>query len=190
VLRLRRALSIDQISMYQKLRSIHLSIALFSLPFLLAYAISAVEFAHRKWVTHPERTTQESRQLTPGITDARILARQWRGELASVEHLPSWLRFRVVTSLGRTYDVNYSIATGDTVIRTTTVSFLTTLAWLHISNGVWAYVTIATSVGLLILGVTGLYLWFKNHSGRRVGVVLLLAGAGITIGLMISMRLD
>ena len=34
---------------YQKLRAIHLSTALFSLIFLLAFAIGAVEFAHRKW---------------------------------------------------------------------------------------------------------------------------------------------
>jgi hypothetical protein len=63
-------------SMFQKLRSLHLSTALFSMLFLLAYAVSAVEFAHRKWLPRSEYSTSESRKLPAGITDARILARR------------------------------------------------------------------------------------------------------------------
>jgi hypothetical protein len=45
-------------------------------------------------------------------------------------------------------------------------------------------------VGLLTLGVTGLYLWFKNRQERRIGTVLLLIGAGIPVALILSMRLS
>ena len=174
--------------MYQKLRSLHLSIALFSLPFLLAFAISAVDFAHRKWLPHPNWTHQETLRLHPGITDARVLARQWRGELASVETPPGALNIRVMTSLGRSQEIAYSIATGDTRITTSTIGPFTTLAFMHISQGPWAYVTILLSLGLLTLGVTGIYLWFKNHRERWIGAALLLIGAAIPLALIISMR--
>ncbi len=172
------------------LRKLHLWTSLFLLPFLLAFAISAVEFAHRKWVAHPNHSMVEHRKLPPGITDARILAREWRGELGSIETPPGVLKFRVITPLGTGYDLEYSIPTGETTIKTTTISFLTKLAWLHISRGPWAYVTPVFSAGLLMLGLTGLYLWFKNRKERWIGVALLVVGAGIPIALIISMRLD
>jgi hypothetical protein len=174
--------------MYQKLRSIHLSTALFSMAFLLAYAISAVEFAHRKWPPLSEYSTEEALKLSSGATEARTLARQWRGELESIENSPGLLKFRVMTTLGRSYDVTYSIATGETQVKTTTNSFLKTLAFIHASNGVWAAVAAIVSLALLTLGITGLYLWFQNHSSRRMGSVLLLVGITIAAGLIVSMR--
>jgi hypothetical protein len=174
--------------MYQKLRSIHLSTALFSMAFLLAYAISAVEFAHRKWLPLSEYSIRGALKLPSGAMDARILARHWRGELESVENSPGFLKFRVMTTLGRSYDVTYSIATGDTQVKTTTNSFLKTLAFIHASNGVWAGVAAVVSLALLTLGITGLYLWFQNHSSRRMGSVLLLVGVTIATGLIVSMR--
>jgi hypothetical protein len=176
-------------TMYQNLRTVHLSIALFMLLFLLAFAISAVDFAHRKWLPHPHWISVESLKLEPGITDARVLARQWRGELAEVGNSPGYLKFRVTTSLGHSRDISYSIATGDTQVQASTIGLFTTLAWIHIARGVWAYVAILFSLGLLTLGVTGIYLWFKNHSERWIGGALLLAGAGIAVGLIVSMRL-
>ncbi len=174
--------------MYQKLRSIHLATALFFLPVLVAYAVSAVDFAHRKKLPHPHWMSVESLKLAPGITDARVLARQWRGELADIENSPGTLKFRVMTSLGRSRDITYSIATGETRVETSTIGLFTTLAFIHIAQGVWAYVAILFSLGLLTLGATGIYLWFKNRNERRIGAVLLLAGAGTTIALIISLR--
>jgi hypothetical protein len=174
--------------MYQKLRSVHLGTALFSLVFLLAYAISAVEFAHRKWFTHPEQSQVETRRLEPGVTDARVLAGEWRGEIESIDNAPGVLKFRVTTSLGRRFDVTYSIASGETTVKTTTVSFLTRLAWMHRSRGIWAFVAAVVSLGLLTLGGSGIYLWFQNHQERWIGGVLVMVEIGITVGLIISMR--
>ena len=174
--------------MYQKMRSLHLAVALFSLAFLLAYGLSAVEFAHRKWWPRRETWTDESLKLPSGITDARVLASNWRGELTGVQPSPGLLRFQVSTPLGRAFDVTYSIATGDTKVRAMTVNFLVTLAFVHTSHGVWAFIAGLTSVGLLILGATGLYLWFKNHSERWIGGAILAAGLAVTIGLIVSMR--
>jgi hypothetical protein len=174
--------------MHRILRTIHLLTALFSMPFLLVYAIGAVEFAHRKWLPRSERPTGETRKLASGITDARILARQWRGELESVENSPGVLKFRITTALGRSSDVTYSIATGDTTVKTSANSFLKTLAFIHASHGIWAFTAALVSLALLTLGITGLYLWFRNHSLRRIGVVALVVGVTIALGLVLWMR--
>jgi hypothetical protein len=174
--------------MYQKLRGLHLATALFAWVFLLAYGISAVELAHRKWFTHPEQSTEETRRLTPGITDARVLAREWRGELESIQNSAGELKFRVTTSLGTKHEVTYLIATGETTVKTTTISFLTTLAWIHVSHGIWASVAALVSLALLTLGATGIYLWFHNHNERWIGGALVAAEVAITLGLIVSMR--
>jgi hypothetical protein len=184
MLRFRGPVLVDAMSM----RKVHLSTALFLLTFLLAYAVSAVEFAHRKWVPHPHWITAETRKLLPGITDARILAREWRGELTSVETPAGRLKFVVVSPLGRSVEVTYSIATGEAKVQTTTVSFLTTLAFIHVSHGAWAWAVGVFSVGLMVLGASGFYLWFKNRKERWTGVTLLVVGLGIPISLIVSMR--
>jgi hypothetical protein len=175
-------------SMYQTLRALHLSTALFSLIFLLAFAIGALEFAHRKWGGIGETSTEETRQFTPGITDARILAREWRGELSSIEPSPGVLKFRVTTSLGKAVEVTYSSATGEAKVKTTTPGFLRTMPWIHISRGIWVYGSVLVSLALITLGVTGISLWFQNRKERWIGSALIVFEVGIALGLILSMR--
>jgi hypothetical protein len=173
--------------MYRIIRTVHLSVALFSLPFLLAYAVSAMQLAHRKWLPLSERSTTEDRQLTPGITDARQLARHWRGEVTSISASPAALKFRI-SRLGTRYDVTYSVATGEASIKTTTSGFLAILDQIHGSRGPWTYAAALVSLALLILGATGLFLWFQSRLERRIGFVFLAAGAAICLILVTSMR--
>ncbi len=100
-------------------RRVHRYLALVCLPFLVMYAISAVQMAHRRWL--PVR--------------------------------------------GRT-------------------GVLYTLDRMHQSHNLWM-----VAVGLLLLGATGLCLWFQNHQQRRTGGVLLLATLALTVALVVSMRL-
>ncbi len=188
VLRVCGAVFLDSIAMYQKLRSLHLATALFSMIFLLAFEFSAVELAHRTWFSHPHHSTTETRQMAPGITDARILAREWRGELGDIENSPGFLKFRVMTSLGTSHEVAYSIATGVATIVTNTVVIGTQMAFVHVAHGIWAAVAGMVSIALLLLGISGIYLWFKNHKERWIGVALLVGGATFSIGLIVSMR--
>jgi len=41
---------------------------------------------------------------------------------------------------------------------------------------------------LLLIGGTGVYLWYKMHSERRLGTVLLTANLLVSIGLLIALR--
>ncbi len=174
--------------MYQKLRALHLAAALFSWLFLIAFAIGAVEFAHRKWVGRGETSKVETRQFSPGINDARILAREWRGELSAIEPSPGVLKFRVTTSLGKAFEVTYSSATGEAEVKTTTPNFLRTLAWIHVSRGIWAWGSALVSLALFTLGVSGICLWFQNRKERWIGSALIVLEVGIALGLILSMR--
>jgi len=85
-------------------------------------------------------------------------------------------------------NVTYNIATGDTTVKTTANNFLNTLAFIHVSHGIWASTAALVSLALLTLGITGLYLCFRNHSSRRIAVVALLVGVTTAFGLILSMR--
>ena len=185
--------------MYRKLRTLHLCAALFLCAFLLAYAISAVQLAHRQWIHPAEHTTVDDFALNPGLTDARVVARELmdrhsvRGELTHIE--PSFFR---VARLGTVYEVAYSSATGVANVRTSTRGFMSVLNFIHISRGfshayapmnLWSVMLALVSIGLLTLGASGLYLWFRNHRERVIGTILLMVGAGLAAVLIVSMRM-
>lgn len=189
--------------MYSKLRGVHLSTGLFCLAFLAMYSISGVQMAHRRWFPLRERVSERSLRLAPGLTGARAAARQLSigGELAAVRASSNaqgpGLHFRIVRP-GAVDEVDYSAATGEANVRTVTAGFIGMLNRIHQTEGMWhdygwlnawAGILGLVSLGLLTMGATGLYLWFRNHAERRVGCVLLAAGAGLAGALIVSMRM-
>ena len=44
------------------------------------------------------------------------------------------------------------------------------------------------SLSLLVLGVTGIYMWFKLHQERVIGTILLVAGFGYGLTLIVLIR--
>jgi hypothetical protein len=105
-----------------------------------------------------------------------------------VGNSPGFLKFQVMTGLGNSRNVTYAIASGNTRVITNN-SFLRTFAFIHASHGVWAVTAALVSLALLTLGVTGLYLWFRNRPSRVIGGALFLFGATTAIGLIVAMRL-
>jgi hypothetical protein len=184
--------------MYQKLRNVHLSTGLFCLAFLLMYGASAVQMAHRRWWPVRERVTEWSVRLPAGLADARVASRGLaiRGELTAVRTSGGALYFRIVRP-GTVNQVEYSAATGEAKVRTADSGFTGLLNRLHQAQGVWheypplnrwSAVSGLVSLGLLLLGATGLYLWFRNHSERWIGAALLGAGGGLAAVLIVWMR--
>ena len=95
-------------------------------------------------------------------------------------------------------EVDYSAATGEAKVTTSTAGFAGMLNRIHQTEGMWhdygllnawAGILGLVSLGLLAIGATGLYLWFRNHAERRIGCVLLAAGAGLAGALIVSMRM-
>jgi len=181
------------------IRTLHAAAALFCLPFLAMYAVSGVQLAHRRWFPLHDSITSERLTLPPAITDARAVARLLpaRGELTVVRPSPTSLQLRIVRP-GTISDSDYTIATGVTTIRTTQAGFIGMLNRIHQTQGLWHESALINTwsatlslvaLGLLLLGVTGLCLWFRNHSDRAIGAALLFAGSGLAAALIVSMRL-
>jgi hypothetical protein len=52
----------------------------------------------------------------------------------------------------------------------------------YAASNVWAAISLLTSAGLLLLGATGIYLWFAHHRERWIGGLLM--GFGLAYGLI------
>src|SRR5882724_1262676 len=102
--------------MYKKLRSIHLSAGMFSLIFLVVYAVSAVQMTHGTWVHMEQRVTERGIELPPGIADARLASRELAqgygisGELTAIRVSPAGLRFRILRP-GMVWQADYTPST-------------------------------------------------------------------------------
>lgn len=189
--------------MYKTIRNIHLIAASFSLPFLLMYGVSAVQMGHAAWFDMKPAVQERDVALGPGQGDAREVARQLmdrdnvvRGELTNVQPGPKGLAFRVVVP-GTVHEVQYEPWSGNTHVRTSVAGFMGMLNRLHHAAGVWhepAALNVwgmgvaVVSFALLILGATGLYMWFTRRPERRVGAMLLAANLGFALALLVLIR--
>jgi hypothetical protein len=187
--------------MYRLIRNTHLLLGISTLFFVLMYAISSMQMAHTTWFSTQPRTTQTALRLAPG-SDARAAAQElWRtnnvrGDLVQVRSKAGHLLFRV-TRPGKTYDIDYTPATGETTLRTAEGNLMSVLNRLHHISGlwhdlpilnVWAIFVALISIALIALALSGIYLWFKLHEERVIGSVLLTAGLGWGLGLLLWMR--
>jgi len=183
--------------MYRTLRNIHLAVALLGLPFLLVYAFSAIQMTHRG----RPKVRQQRIKTEPGRMDGRELARELmerqglKGELQQVANVPRGYRLRI-TRPGTSYDIDYTRESGEIYIRTTTSGFLEFMSGLHRSAGFWhgyrpvnwwSVAVVWASAAILLMGISGVWMWFVRSQDRIIGVILLAInlGAGLTLLLLI-----
>jgi hypothetical protein len=55
---------------------------------------------------------------------------------------------------------------------------------------VWAALSLLASIGLLLLGASGIYLWFSHHRERAIGGALLVFGLGYGLIALVLTRLE
>jgi hypothetical protein len=190
--------------MYRWLRNVHLVTGLFSVLFLLTYGLSSVQMAHRSWFSLQPRVTEDRIAVgTEVVNCPRALARALmesrglRGGLNEVEETVDGYELRI-SRPGTEYEVSYSRATGQARIRMIRANFMGLLNALHhvagFSRGdalekTWAAFVGLVSVGLIVLALTGIYLWFKLYKERRVGVILLAVSLSYSLALAVYLRL-
>jgi hypothetical protein len=189
--------------MYRTLRTLHLLLASFSLPLLAMYGVSAVQMTHNGWFDM-KPTVHESRvSLPPGIADARTVARgvmdrlrDVDGELTSVQLSDTAVSLRLVVP-GTVHEVRYDRASGVAHVKTSVAGFMGMLNRLHHFAGlwhepvllkIWGLVVFLVSLCLVLLGVSGMYMWFLRRSERRVGVVLLVVDVVFVVVVLGMMR--
>ncbi|MDE3194738.1 MAG: PepSY-associated TM helix domain-containing protein [Acidobacteriota bacterium] len=185
--------------MYKWLRNLHLIVGLFALPMILTYAVSSVQMAHR--IRIPQSVTEETLALSAGLAP-RAAAQQlmdqrgFSGDFGNAATTPSAVTF-AITRVGTRYQVTYNPANGNTHVRTIDTGVWGELNRLHHLNGfghqnsamnIWSWLLAVVSVILLTIGATGIYMWFKLHRERAVGIVLLSANLAISLLLLIILR--
>jgi hypothetical protein len=161
-----------------------------------------VQMSHGTWFQLKPVIVERQVPLTPGQADARAVARQLmerepsvRGELNTVQATAGSVSLRLVLP-GTVHEVQYDAATGATRLKTSVAGVMGMLNRLHHAAGLWheplplklwGAAVCLVSFALLLLGATGIYLWFTRRPERRTGIVLLVANlviAGVLLTLM------
>jgi hypothetical protein len=186
--------------MYKLLRDLHLIIGLFSAVFLIGYGLSAAQMAYPIYRPQPRVSVQEI-SVPEGVPTApRPLAR-WlmdehdlRGDLTEVSTTSISVSLTIVRP-GTTHQVEY--ARGAARVTTRTLNAVGMLNRIHHIGGVsheywainaWGWFLLVLSIGLLVLAITGVVMWFQRHRERKIGAVLLVCGLGWGITLLILVR--
>jgi hypothetical protein len=189
--------------MYKIIRTIHLLLASFSLPFLIMYGVSAVQMSHSTWFQMKPAVTEHELSLASGETDARIVAREimnqlpdTKGELSNVQSAGTGLSLRIVVP-GTVHEVRYDRTSGVVRVKTSVAGKMGMLNRLHhwagfwhepTSMKAWAIAVAIVSLGLLLVGATGIYMWFTRRPERRIGIVLLAANVAFAVTLLTLLR--
>ena len=174
--------------MYKLLRDTHLLLGLFFCVFVLLFGVSSIRFAHRGWFDDKPEVTEltvpvESAQATSPRSLARNLMQEhgYRGELSRIRENDEEFSFNI-GRIGTLHEIRYERGDDRAQIRIRVFPFTAMLTWMHATFGIdheyalhnfWGWLMLLTSIGLLALGGTGIYLWFKIYRERLVGCILL-----------------
>jgi hypothetical protein len=188
---------------YKFLRNTHLLTGLFAFLFLMMYGVSSVQMVHTTWFDLKPRVIESQATLATDLTSPRDIGRQLmdqglvKGELQQIRKTGPGFSFRVVRP-GTVYEVDYTAQTGLTKIRISVANFMGMLNRIHHVGGlwheytltnVWAVFVAIVSVMLIVLSLTGIYLWFKIHTERVIGAVLLALSLGYSLTLIVLIRM-
>ncbi len=184
--------------MYKAIRNIHLLLASLSLPFLVTYGVSAVQMSHSKWFQMKPAVQERDFALNPGQADARTIARDVmvKGEISNVQANAAGVSLRIVVP-GTVHDVKYDAASGNAHVKTSVAGIMGMLNRLHHWAGFWhepasmkrwALAVAIVSAALMLLGATGIYMWFTRRAERRIGVALLAVNLAFAIVIIVMMR--
>ena len=191
--------------MYKIVRNIHLLLASFSLPFLIMYGVSAVQMSHSAWFQMKPAVHEQELSITVGMTDARAIARgvmdrdrTVKGEISNIQPNDTGVSLRIVVP-GTVHEVRYERASGVARVKTSVAGVMGMLNRLHhwagfwhepVSMKVWAFLVAIASTALLLLGASGIYMWFTRRSERRLGIALLGINLVFAITLLTLLRIS
>jgi hypothetical protein len=193
------------LTMYNIVRNIHLLLASFSLPFLIMYGVSAVQMSHSTWFQMKPVVQERQLSLTMDQTDARAIAREImernsliQGEVSNIQPNDSGIVLRIVVP-GTVHEVRYERASGAARVKTSVAGVMGMLNRLHhwagfwlepVSMKVWAVAVAVVSAALVLLGASGIYMWFTRRPERRIGLLLLAINVVFAITLMALLRMS
>ena len=191
--------------MFRLMRNIHLGLGLIFVLMAMVFAVSSLVIIYRPWLeTGPaisESTVQISLEAaaTPRAAARELMAEHGlKGDLMQIKEDGDAVSFRIVRP-GDVVEVEYARPSGEAKLKTTRQGVLGTLVRLHTNHGLWheyapsnawAAISLFTSLGLLLLGASGIYLWFAHHNERVIGGILLGSGLVFAAVTLVLTRLE
>lgn len=189
--------------MYRWLRNIHLFLGLFFCTFILMFGLSSVRFSHRDWfpaqtiesttsVAAPANASWAPRTLARELMDSHGLS----GAIQNIHDTDEGFGFEMFR-IGTAHEIRYNRASREVQIITRTQPFMAMLNNMHTTFGMehgyglsdfWGFLMFLTTIGLFLLAVSGIYLWFKFYRERIIGIVLVVIGLGYGVTLIILMK--
>lgn len=188
--------------MYTKLRSLHLFLGLLMSAFLFAYGASAFMMAHSLafgWAYPKPQGRQIAVDLPPQpklIIDKIRAQEDLHGDLIDVKTSSLAVRF-IVERPGTRYEVGYDLRKKTADIITLEGGIWYTLDRLHHTGGIyhdtpelraWGWVVFIASILTVIVGLTGVLLWFQRNKERRVGGMIFIISFIFAGGLLFLVR--
>ena len=191
--------------MFRLIRNIHLGLGLIFVFMALIFAISSLVIIYRPWLgisplisRSTIRLSLETGTSARAIAHALMTDHDMKGELRQIQEAGDSVSFRIVRP-GEAVEVKYARSRGEADVTVRRHGALETLVQLHTNHGLWhdyvpsnlwAAISLFASIGLLLLGATGIYLWFAHHSERVIGGVLLAFGLSYGLITLILTRLE
>jgi hypothetical protein len=191
--------------MYRIIRDLHLYLGLFVSPFVLLFAASVFFLNHGKVIPGSASSghTCQPRSIPSDIADVQGTEAVNRvrqvldvcgvtGEIGFVRNQRKEQRIVVpVSAPGRETTVTIDLVARSASVSERQMSIWETIAYLHKSPGphnvairgnwfwtrAWRWPADATIYLLLFISASGVYLWLAIRAERRIGIVLLAAGA-------------
>lgn len=192
---------------YRVIRDIHLYLGLFSSPFIVVFALSAIFIAHA-WLPKASPDTSATRVVSSLVLSSNLSSLTGRpltdalkpvlesihvpGEIGFVQRMVAQEQLIIpVTIPGRETTVTLDLAKREARVVTREVGFASALVTLHKSPGqhgptlrmnwvfmkLWRWMADATVYLILFVSLSGVYLWYVLRAERTVGFILLFAGA-------------
>lgn len=177
--------------MFRLTRNIHLILGLVFFFFAFIFAVSSLVIIYRPWL--PDTRADQTRTVqieASRATSPRALALELMhhhnlaGDLRQVNENDNLVKLQI-SRPGTEARIEYVRRTGEVKIETRRWGWVETFVQLHVNHGfhhefvpsnVWALMSLLGSIALLLLGVTGIYLWFSLHKERVTGGIVLAVG--------------
>lgn len=180
--------------MQRLMRNVHLALGLLFVLIALVFAVSSLVIIYRPWLAPAAQPSELTIALSaaaaasPRATALELMKEHgFRGDLRQIQQRNGTFTFQIVRP-GEAAAVTYTPSSGTAVVKVTRQGALETMVQLHTNHGfwhdylpsnLWAALGFLGSVGLLLLGLTGIYLWFARYRDW-IGAVLL--GFGVLVG--------
>ena len=201
---------------YVVTRDLHLYFGLFISPFVLLFSISVIFLVH-SWIPgaaeRPSTRTAQGLVIPENIE--RLKGREQvdalrgvldsagiRGEVNYVRRIPNEHRLVIPVILpGRETSVDLNLVTRSASITELSTGMWSALVYLHKTPGphnvairgnwtytpVWKWLADATVYLTLFISISGIYLWAVLRAERRIGLILIIAGAFSFFGLVYAL---